>query len=222
MTIARPSIKKRADRYDILEHLYSDDRFDTLDARFVRSFIEAAFWVRWLHEKPLWRDVWRHMGRPSSHANWRAVVRADVPRWEPSGEWSCEHILGAGPRRGEACGKNPRLSFRVTDPETGQWRFSGWCTKHVAEGQGVQWRESRRDKTNDPTPAPNRGGLLPCYMKSPDREHQDWEDVYRSVESGFVKPAVGVCADGWPIMRRVHGEFEIRKPQLTLILGGSA
>ena len=215
MTIPMP---KRAERYDRLAALRTDERFTNGHSDMaVREFIEAVYWSQWTTGDSGWAAIKTHLGRRHIASHWRMLLRADLPRWEPfGGQPSCEHILTGGPRKGEECGKPRHLGFRITNPDNGEWRTSSWCSKHHDEGRSAQWREQHRaGRDNDPAPNPNRGGVLPCYLDL--SNGGSWVDKYRAVQPGWEPPKVGVCADAWPELAKVHPVT--RRPKLALIVG---
>lgn len=212
---------ERAARYDQIEAVLADERFTNGQGSVaVRDYIIAVLWAYWtVPEGDRRTAIVRHLGL-GGHADmrWRSLLRDDTPRFEPPPSPGCEHVLAGGPRKGERCGKRQALTFKVTDPETGEWRRSEWCAQHREPGRAAQWRESHRDKTSDATPHPNRGGLLPCYL-TPDGS--GWEERYRKVSPGWEPPAVGICADDWPILTRTMPVTRPR-PRLTLVMGDLA
>lgn len=219
MTLPMP---KRAERYDRLAALYADERFTNGHSTpSARQFIGAVYWSKWLTGHSRWSTIQAHMGwRGPAGAAWRMLLCDDLPRFTSDG-WPhpqplCEHVLTGGPRKGDSCGKPAKLRFRITDPTSGEWRTSGWCSKHYDEGLTVEWRENHRpDRDAAPTPHPNRGGVLPCYLTL--SKGASWEDAYRWASPSWVPPEVGVCADDWPTLAKVRPVT--RRPKLTLILG---
>lgn len=220
MTIPMP---KRAGRYDRLAALRTDERFTNGHSDMaVREFIEAVYWSQWTTDRSGWAAVKAHLGWRHTGSRWRMLLHADLPRWEPDG-WldrldthGCEYVMTRGRRAGEPCGKSASLRFRVTDPETGEWRSSAWCGQHRREGDAMYQHENARpDRGSEPTPHPNRGGVLPCYLSLRDTS---WEDKYREAAGpDWEPPKVGVCADAWPELAKVHPVT--RRPKLTLIVG---
>lgn len=205
----RPSLIEQSRRYNALEMIRTDPRFTNgHSTRAARDYIEAAFWAAWEtahlpHGEE--RNIAANRRIRAVLGRWDQLTsdslhRQDVPRYEPDtrrGLIGCDHALASGPRRGESCGRSSSLTFRITDPSTGRWRLSGWCNSHKTAGWSAREEESVRDKSSDPVPAPNRGGVLPCYLKV--RDGLDWVDVYRSVAfPGWEPPKFGVVASEWP------------------------
>lgn len=218
MTAPLPS---RAERYDRLAEIRADERFiDGHSTTTVRDFIEAVYWAQWQQQGRGWRPIAAAMGcRSSPRYYWQNLLREDLPRWEPpTSTTGCVHVLERGARAGSPCGKPPILTGKVTDPETGQWQPLGWCGKHREPGRAVLFREGQRDSSGDPIPHPNRGGLLPCYLNL--SRAGTWVQQYESVHPGWVPPALGVCADDWPALAKVHPVT--RRPKLTLIVGDAS
>ena len=217
------NLPTKAERYDTLAALYADERFTNGHSDIVtRRFIEAVYWAYWTTGGSSWSAIGAALGMNPREADyhWGHVLREDAPRWEPSSfKTGCVHVLESGPRRGEKCGKSGLLRGRITCPETGQWEEPQWCSKHREPGRVALFREGQRDKSLDPEPHPNRGGLLPCYL-NPKRRR--WADFYREASFGgrWREPRIGVCADDWPTLEKVH--LVVRRPKLTLILGDAS
>lgn len=213
------SVKARLALSADLERLWTDERFtnghSTTD---VREFIEAILWALAL-DGDLWRDGMRaRSGRGDTWSAWaQRIYREDRPRWEPPSRktWRCDVMLPIAKR---PCGR-PGVSGRVTDPNTGQWQIITRCTKHGRYSAAEFLREAALDRDKLPKPHPNRGGILPSYIRA-----SNWPDLYRSVDSRWEPPAVGIVADDWPVMERVIGEPmpKLSKAGLRLIPGGVA
>lgn len=222
MTASMPS---RASRYDRLAALYGDERFLRDDkTRRVRAFLEAVHWWSWERDD-LGIPKRERGGVPNEYLvarvpslrTWRDAFRDDAPRYMPPPSIGCEHVLQSGPRAGQPCGRSAALSHRLTDPDTGEWRLAEWCAKHHELGRVAAWHEAHREgREGDPEPLPNYGGLIPCYLKSVRKI--SWEDMYRRLVPSWEPPKVGVCADDWAVLGRVHAPT--RRPKLTLIIGG--
>ena len=216
-------MSKRAERYDRLAALRTDERFTHGHSNVeVREFIEAVYWSQWTTGRSGWAAIKAHLGWKHIDSHWRMMLRDDLPRWEPHG-WldrldthGCEYVMTRGRRAGEPCGKYASLRFRITNPETGEWRSSAWCGQHRRDGDALfQHENARPDRGSEPTPHPNRGGILPCYLSLRDTS---WEDKYREAAGpGWEPPEVGVCADDWPTLTKVY--LVVPRPKLTLILG---
>ena len=220
----RDSLPSRAKRYDVLARLWSDDRFTNGHSDVeVRDFIERVYWYAWTRQKgpALDNQAYYRYLFDGNRRNWLRLLSFDRPRYEPNDPGFdgavCEFVLTRGPRVGEPCGKRQTLRFRVTDPATGEWRWSMWCSQHREPGRAAQWHESHREgREHDPTPHPNRGGILPCYLDL--SNGKKWETAYKEAHRTWEPPAVGVCADGWDVLKKVH--LVVRRPKLTLIVGG--
>jgi hypothetical protein len=203
-----------------LERIMADKRFE--DGRSkgpeLRALLIAYFWcqfdfsdrdARWQRTLELCGLTNERSGKPQL----RELFRADAPRFEPwdRDAWrriGCEMILIRGPRTGDKCGKNATCSFRVTEPDTGEWAIKGWCTNHSIEGDRVYRLERAQ---TFPEPLPNTGGLLPCYLKA-----SNWPDIYTAASYGWKPPAIGIVADDWPTLRKVWVQLA---PQLTALDG---
>lgn len=200
--------------------VYADDRFPNTDAGGqTRALAVAMIWARWEcrdvdDPKAYARTVTRHMG-----LSWeqivRRVIRDDAPRYEPPDDryaTVCPAPMEGGPRRGQACGKRPTRSHRVTDPATGRWTIEGYCTKHDLHARASFIAEQVRMKAGGiPEPLPNAGGILPCHVRL-----KTWPDYYADARYGWEPPAVGIRADDWPVMAKV---VAAEAPKLVLIAG---
>lgn len=192
----------------------------------LRQFLLGWCWAQF--EEPVDRmAAWKRCltlaglsGRRSSRESasywrWMGLLRADAPRYQPP-DWygfrQCEAVMLRGPRAGEVCGRSAGLTFRVTDPATGVWRMSGWCSdkRHRAEGAALE--RVQRAYRQLPVPPPNVGGLLPCYIPA-----SNWPDLYAAAASyGWKPPAVGIVADDWPVMEKV---LAAARPRLVALDG---
>jgi hypothetical protein len=214
-----------------LARVMADNRFE--DGRRkgpeLRQLVIAYTWARFeipgpdddqvgkLHDRILVLAGLAARLRPS--IGFRELIRADAPRFEPPGprfggsSWGCPSLMTRGPRAGESCGKRPSLSFRVTDPATGEWEDRGWCTRHRVDADQEWAAERGRVAAGVPTPLPNVGGLLPCYIRA-----SNWPDLYESASIGWTPPEIGIVADDWPVLAKVH---EHAPPQLKVLDGDS-
>ncbi|NHI19916.1 hypothetical protein H9L10_03630 [Phycicoccus endophyticus] len=229
------TVKSRLDFFDRLDALRSDERFTNGHSTLaVRNFIETYWWCRWHSDSH--DEAWERLCTPGvlARAYGRGQTRDkvsvqiaisrvysdDAPRWEPEtlDSWAggCEHTLAAGPRKGDRCGRHASISGRINHPD-GTWRIGQWCSTHRGEHASA-WAESRRLAALDlPQPTPNRGGLLPVYIRA-----NNWPDLYAAHSPGWAPPAVGINADDWPGMERVIAHAEPERPALRLIPGGVA
>lgn len=233
------SVKSRLAFFDRIDRLRADERFSNGHGTpQTRDFIETWWWCRW--QTTTHEEAWELISTPgvlrsrygrrstedrlSVHAAITGVYYDDAPRWEPEnfggrGTLGCEHTLHSGPRRGQRCGKSYRRAGRVEHAD-GTWHVSAWCGAHESIGQ-TAFAESRRiAATPRPEPTPNRGGLLPVYIRA-----NNWPDLYAAHSPGWKPPAVGINADDWPVMERVLSHVELAQPErpaLRLIPGGIA
>ena len=212
------SVKAKLDVFGRLERLWADERFNnghsTPD---VRAFIETYWWAKLANPDAWWAEMHRLAGRERGDYWARSIYREDAPRWEPDEErrFGCDVMLPIAKR---PCGRSG-ASERVTDPETGQWRMLTRCGKHGGWNAPEFLAERLLDKTRIPKPHPNRGGMLPSYIRA-----NNWPDLYAVARLQWEPPAVGIVADDWPVMERVIGEPlpRLTKADLRLIPGGAA
>jgi hypothetical protein len=207
-----------------LERLWADDRFNDGRERGheLREFI-TAYWVAVYRVggKEAFDETLRRLAHanydPEGRHAWRQLLRDDAPRYADVERRNiyrrCPTLKTRGPNAGQPCGKPPARSFRVTNPDTGEWKLQGWCRNHEADGR-VMWARERA-MTNVPEPMPNVGGLLPSYIKA-----TNWPDLYVSQSSQWKPPYVGIVADDWPVMAKV-AKPPLMKVALTSIAGGS-
>jgi len=108
------------------------------------------------------------------------------------------------------CGAQSHLKVIEKDPRTG-WVTAHWfCKRHKEHADRVA-EQVRAQNEAAPEPAPNRGGLLPCYFKA------DWEKVYRGHAGEYWEPPkYGVCADDWP----TPGEMAPGRGRLRMVVDG--
>lgn len=214
------SVKARLNAYAKLDRLWTDERFNNGHSTpEVRAFIEAYWWAK-IHNADDWWAEMHHLAGRERGGYWaRSIYREDAPRWEPddrkSGVYGCDVMLPIAKR---PCGRSGTTG-RVTDPATGQWRILTRCGKHGGWSAPEFLAEDRLDKSLLPKPHPNRGGMLPSYIRV-----NNWPDLYASARPGWEPPAVGIVADDWPVMERVIGEPrpQLTKADLRLIPGGVA
>lgn len=198
-----------------LERLWADDRFDATQ-RQTRIFINA--WLVTRYSMPdhgqAFKETLRRTGE-DRQSGWWSLVRGDAPKFDgytPASVRGCCVPKTRGPNAGRPCGRTG-TSFRVTNPENGEWEIRTYCTKlHRAEGDAMRVRE--RALTNVPEPMPNRGGLMPCYIRA-----SNWPDLYAWADSGWQPPYVGIVADDWPVMAKVATP-PVVAAKLTSVDGG--
>lgn len=212
------SVKARLNAYARLDRLWADERFTSGHSTpEVRAFIEAYWWAKAHQPDDWWAEMHRLAERKREDRWALRIYRADAPRWEPDEErrFGCDVMLPIAKR---PCGRSG-ASERVTDPETGKWRILTRCGKHGGWNAPEFLAERRLDKSLLPKPHPNRGGMLPSYIRA-----NNWPDLYLSARHGWEPPAVGIVADDWPVMEKVIGEPmpKLTKADLRLIPGGVA
>ena len=213
-------VKERLDLQSKLERLWSDERFSNgYSTPAVRELIEVYWWALYLNPCDYRGEMRRRSGRsPSGFSPWiRSVYRADAPRWEPDLRtgFGCDVEL---PRAKRPCGRGG-ASSRVTDPSTGEWRIITRCRSHGGYNAPEFIAERSLDKASIPIPHPNRGGVLPSYIRA-----SNWPALYAAARPGWTPPAVGIIADDWPVMMRVVGDPlpSVGRSDLRLIPGGAS
>lgn len=186
----------------------------------VRAFIIAVLWARF--DEPDKQLQWARVGELAGYTSgrphfaghrYREMLRADAPRYEPldyfRSDAACPVPMMRGPRTGDPCGKRGTRSFRVTDPETGEWNIAGWCTRHLDEAN-TAWGAEQAGAPY-PEPVPNMGGLLPGYIHA-----TNWPELYEHARPGWKAPALGIDANDWPVLAKVA---RLVPPKLQLIDG---
>lgn len=192
----------------------------------LRAFIIAYHWARFEggDQDDQWertRELAGLTGNRDDGWKLRQLYGADAPRFEPVGQepWhrpTCPVPMLAGPRTGEPCGKTGTLTFRRTDPVTGEWVNVGYCTRHKDIGDREYHRQRQQQAACPaPTPVPNTGGLLPCYIRA-----TNWPDIYTDACCGWKPPPVGLAADDWPVLVKVHEKAQQARRWFTVVPGG--
>jgi hypothetical protein len=205
-------LQRMMDTHELIGRAYDDPRL-TVQAGGcdLRSFVVTVTWVLgW--ERPegnAWERVLDLTGMQQPAMLWY-VFSDDAPRYEPPRGDSRESCEAPGVRK-PACGRRGYLSFRVTNPVDGTWRMARYCARHEAEAQAARTAERvLRASGTLPEPRPNRGGLLPCYVR------WNWEERYAQARPGWKPPAAGICADDW---EQAAGPKPPQPPRLSLIRG---
>lgn len=199
-----------------LERLWADDRFLEGRASRTRDFINAWLVTRYSisDHDAAFKETLRRTGL-DQYQGWWLLVSEDAPRYEwrhPNKARGCAAPKTRGPNAGQPCDRFPSISFRVTDPATGEWTIQGWCRQHEQLSGPVRARE--RSLANVPEPVPNTGGLLPCYIRA-----NNWPDVYVWARNGWKPPFVGIVADDWPVMAKAAAA-PVTRLSLKAIDGG--
>jgi hypothetical protein len=212
-------LKRTLATHDLIARIYADDRFPP-PSRLggdLRMFAITITWVIGIERKPKGERVKRvaEVMHLNNFQFWE-LIRSDLPRYEPPR--SSESGLCEAPmiRREGLCGQNGTRSFHVTNPHDGTWRLVSFCTRHGDVASKVAAAErDRKAKGGLPDPLPNRGGLLPCYIR------WNWPAHYEEAAIGDWKPPkVGICADDWPVMAKVVDASSAPPPPLKVIFGG--
>lgn len=112
-------------------------------------------------------------GEPEKTYGIARVIREDIPRYEaPGARAGCTAPMI---RRDGLCGKNTYSSWIDRDPLTGEAKWVGYCTRHYSHDKDVdrsrrvqEWRAN-----GEPSPPPNRGGVLARHISA------DWPRLYK-------------------------------------------
>ena len=164
-----------------------------------RELLLLAAWLTFRDPKR-GEDNWRFWGRATEilgadgHAGRRqrprlaVLLDADAPQYEPdwqAPEWRDDSCQAPMIRRAGLCGQPSSTHAARVDPATG-WEVPVWyCSRHREFGRQVQAAYKTAHK---PEPIPNRGGLLPSYLR------------HRAGDGGWVKLygwASKWCHSGW-------------------------
>jgi hypothetical protein len=197
-----------------MARIYADGRFPPRGSSLgadLRQFALATVWVIGA-ERPPAGQRWQRVAEILHMDGWRRFWRTigqDCPRYEsPPLPAECEAPMI---RRDGMCGQRAAYHEAVTNPVDGTWRHVGYCRRHEANADAVRDAERRRRKAGGiPDPPPNAGGLLPCYIR------WNWPEAYRQARSDWEPPALGICADDWPVLAKVA---EMEPPKLRALDG---
>lgn len=174
----------------------------------------------------------RYKGRPKSEASWsgvarrvfgedpriknrwnlvlQAVLRADIPRYEIEGLDAWQVLCGAPMVRREGkCGQPVSLTWGDRDPETGEGKLVGLCTRHRKTELGreiyrlrmqrlEQWRAN-----GEPEPPANRGGILARYFDTDWQRMYEWADAHRAARA---KPEGKPATPPRPTLTLIRGD----------------
>jgi hypothetical protein len=214
--VADRDLKRILQVHDHIARIYADDRFPPAD-HFgdLRMLAITITWVLSVERAPKgerFRRVCEVM-HLDNFSFWE-LIRVDLPRYEP--ERGSDTGLCEAPmiRREGACGKHGMQGFHVTNPNDGTWRLVSYCSRHRDVADKVYAAERERKQKGVPEPLPNRGGLLPCYVR------WNWEKNYKLARSSWEPPKVGICADDWPVMAKVVEASSAPPPPLRVVFGG--
>lgn len=201
---------------DSISRAMKDPRFPAPDrwGGDLRMFVVTSIWVLGVERAPRGERI-KRVCEVMGLDNFRfwELIRSDLPRYEPDAEPYDAGCVVELPRAKRPCGRSPMVGFQVTNPVDGTWRMVRFCSRHREEAQAANAAEKRRREAGLPTPLPNRGGLLPCYLP------WDWEKNYRKASGSWEPPAVGIRADDWPVLARV-ASAETVPPRLSVVVGG--
>lgn len=180
----------------------------------LRMFVVTAIWVLGVERAPRGERI-KRVGEVMGLDNrqfW-ALVREDLPRYEPEPEPYNAGCVVELPRAKRRCGRGMEYGFHVTNPVDGTWQMVSYCSRHREEGRAAHAAERRRREAGLPEPLPNRGGLLPCYLP------WDWAKNYAIASPSWKPPAVGIRADDWPVLARVE-MANPTPPRFKVVFGG--
>lgn len=209
-------LKRKLLIHDRIAGIYADARFPAgHTGQKLRMLAVTMTWVAGNRINPpgkFWETIAASMCIDGNHEWWiRHLIAEDRPRYVPP-NWSDRATCEAPMIRREGpCGRDASSTFRVTDWATGQWRLSGWCTRHRDIGRAEWAAERERAAHGFPEPTPNYGGLLPAHVP-----WRKWEEVYRWAYPTWEPPKIGINRDDWPVLERIAG---LEPPKLTVITG---
>lgn len=114
------------------------------------------------------------------------VISEDVPRYEPE---FVSAVKCAAPmiRRDGLCGKPSSFRFIDRDPETGDSRYVGLCSRHRSMQPTFDARRKAWLANGKPSPPANTGGVLARYFAL------DWPAWYQ-----WARPRTEPLPDGKP------------------------
>ena len=144
---------------------------------------------------------------PGGRGYWvQAAVRNDLPRYEPENlKRPYERPTCFAPmiRRVGVCGKSTTVMWTDRDPETGVGEYVGLCSRHRALEVNSRHRLTAWRDNGEPSPPPNRGGILPRYFKT------DWAKLYGWAAPGRT-PLEGAreAVPPRPTLRLIQGGVE--------------
>jgi len=215
-------LKRTLATHQRIADAFNDPRFPSRGPD-TRMLVVTALWVARIERVPAGKqwDRVRDLLRLDLYGL-QQMFRQDAPRWEPPpedgidyGGSTCEAPMI---RRAGLCDHRPRsIAFRVTNPADGTWQMIGFCTRHRAYAAEVNRAERVRCQAGTlPVPAPNTGGLLPCYLGG---SLESWAESYKHARSGWRPPAEGLLADDWPVTAKVVRAASAAPPKLELLAG---
>ncbi|WP_142927428.1 hypothetical protein [Mycobacterium marinum] len=141
-------------------------------------------------------------GHKNPHWWIRRVIQNDIPRYEPPpvAETGC---LAPMIQREGPCGKRAIKSGWDRDPLTGVAIRYAFCSRHLNHADDCRIQQNIRQwiENDQPSPPPNKGGVLRKYFDS------DWNSLYKWA-APYEIPLDGAEPPTLP------------KPALTLIRGG--
>jgi hypothetical protein len=126
--------------------------------------------------------------RRDSRRRLQYVIREDIPQYRPPdldrpGAYRCDAPMV---RREGKCGKSASLSWGDRNPETGEMRMLGLCTRHRRTEYGAEVERLRRVRlqqwraNGEPEPPANRGGVLARYFDTDWGVMYEWADPHLS------------------------------------------
>lgn len=211
-----PEIKQMMATRDTIARIYNDERFPTSHLNNLRMFAITTVWVCGVERLPQGKR-WQWVADAMHLDNYRFwhLIGEDAPRYEPPGGYGAVSCCAPKARSDGQCGRSGQQSFRVTtDPTIGTWRFASFCSRHLDYAEHVRQAEQALTAAGTvPDPMPTTGGLLPCYITA------DWPELYAKARTSWKPPAVGICADDWPVMEQVA---HAAPPKLLALDGGRA
>lgn len=210
----------------IAHRIYQDERANDETRKLLLAFAYAVTMAPLDEDTGIWDAARKAVNASSYKGTLRALIREDVPRYEPPGYRHGSDRLDRvcrGPRirpypdpddwrnTMNICGAPAQ--DRVLEKQLGTgWHVNHWfCRRHLDHLHRVR-EQVREQNAAAPDPIPNRGGLMPCYFDS------DWLRVYRWAYDWdtWEPPVYGVRADDWP----VPGKDPVpQRARLRLVVG---
>ncbi len=141
----------------------------------------------------------------SAYRLYQQLMIKDIRRYDPyvpGFRHACQEML---PKAKRPCGRSVSgLTAYVTDVETGERHFMGWCTKHAGIG-AVVVAQNRADMLDRiiPRPCANTGGALRVHLPE-----LDWNEYWHRIDPNWEPfPERDAPAEVTaPTLRLVHEE----------------
>lgn len=137
----------------------------------------------------------------------KEIIRKGIPRYELDRPWIPVSCVALMIRRGGLCGRASGPMFMDRDPETGEARWVGLCSRHRDMRSQYEARKKEWFENGKPSPPPNKGGVLKRYYTT------DWNALYRWASPCWElpetepdpEPAREPAPPQRPTLRLIHG-----------------